>query len=361
MHQTEQCNRPCIAVIKSLYKNKMILYCIMADPNCIINENIFNQRRKMQLLNIPPTRYTPISPYPGFTQFQLNMRRKVEILKYSANNTNSKTNNFTKSERWNQLVSGNYQRRTIPQYDIAKSAENNNVIDCSGNDLIPMPTSRSGVPGPRVYLYKQPNVPLYNYNVVRSYSILDEKNDQKWNTNPYNNIVCGTGQETLLTLLGIRQYIDKPTYTFNIQTSVGIYVSGIVNNVGYSTSLLFSISNISCNIYYNDNLVLSPTVTYSGLTNLSVNIGNSQIGQFNASLYVGNITIDNFVLNTLNNMAYDIKLIFTISQPSNSSFSITNLGGYCNLSQTNLNNANNCTINGTQSASPNIGFVLTGI
>ena len=75
----------------------MILYCIMADPNCIINENIFNQRRKMQLLNIPPTRYTPISPYPQFTQFQLNMRRKVEILKYSASNTNSKTNNFTKS------------------------------------------------------------------------------------------------------------------------------------------------------------------------------------------------------------------------------------------------------------------------
>jgi len=337
----------------------MILYCIMTDPNCITNERIFNQRRKMQLLNIPPTRYTPISPYPTFSQFQLDMRRKAEILKYSASNTNSKTNNFTKSERWAQLVSGNYQRRTIPKYDIATSE--NNIIDCSANDLIPLPTSSSGVPGPTMYLYNDPNVPLYNYNVVRSYSILDEKNDQKWNTNPYNDIVCSSGSETLLTLLGIRQHIDKPTYTFNIQTSAGLYVSGIVNTLGYSTPLSFSISNIKCNIYYNDNLVLSPTVTYSGLTNLSVNIGSSQIGQFNASLYVENITIDNFTLVTNANMVYDIKLIFTISQPSNSSFSITNLGAYCNLSQNNLNNAHNCTIIGTQSASSNIGFVLTGV
>ena len=184
------------------------------------------------------------------------MRRKVEILKYSASNTNSKTNNFTKSERWKQLVSGNYQRRTIPQYDIANSVTNNNIIDCSSNDSIPLPTSSSGVPGPTVFLYKDPNVPLYNYNVVRSYSILDEKNDQKWNTNPYNDIVCSSGNETLITLLGIRQYIDKPTYTFNVQTSVGIYVSGNVNSSGYSTPLIFSNSNISCNIYFNGNLVL---------------------------------------------------------------------------------------------------------
>ena len=334
----------------------------MTDPNCITNERIFNQRRKMQLLNIPPTRYTPTSPYPQFTQFQLNMRRKVEILKYSASNTNSKTNNFTKSERWKQLVSGNYQRRTIPQYDIANSVTNNNIIDCSSNDSIPLPTSSSGVPGPTVFLYKDPNVPLYNYNVVRSYSILDEKNDQKWNTNPYNDIVCSSGNETLITLLGIRQYIDKPTYTFNVQTSVGIYVSGNVNSSGYSTPLIFSNSNISCNIYYNGNLVLSRSVN-SALTNLSVNIGNSQIGQFNASLHVGNITIDNLTLPTNANMVYDIKLIFTVSQTpiSNSSFTITNLGAYCNLSQNNLNIANNCTINGTQSASPNIGFVFSGV
>ena len=330
--------------------------------DCSNSELQFNQRRKMQLLNIPPTRYTPISPYPTFTQFQLNMRRKVEILKYSASNTNSKTNNFTKSERWKQLVSGNYQRRTIPQYDIMQATDNNNVIDCSANDSIPLPTSSSGVPGPTVYLYEDPTVPLYNYNVVRSYSILDEKNDQKWNTNPYNNIICSSGNETLITLLGIRSYIDKHVYSFNLQMSTGIYVSGNVNSSGYSTPLTFSISNINCNIYYNDNLVLSPTIPYSGLSNLSVNIGNSTINQqFNASLHVGNITIDNFTLPTNANMVYDIKLIFTISQPSNSSYTITNLGAYCNLSQNNLNVANNCVINGTQSTAPNVGFNISGV
>jgi len=333
----------------------------MTDPNCITNERIFNQRRKMQLLNMPPTRYTPISPYPTYTQFQLNMRRKVEILKYSANNSNSKTNNFTKSEKWKQLITGNYQRRTIPQYDIAQAVINNNVIDCSSNYSIPIPSSSSGIPGPTVYLYEDPAIPLYNYNVVRSYSILDENNDAKWNTNPYNDIVFKNSNENLLTLLGIRQYIDKPTYVFNIQTSVGIYVLGTINSTGYSSPISFSITDIKCNIYYNDNFVLSPTVRYSGLTNLNLNIQNSQMGQFNASIYVGNITIDNFTLSTVNNMVYDIKLIFTVSQPSGPSFTITNYGATCNLSQNNLNIANNCTINVAQSTSPNIGFVFTGL
>jgi len=333
----------------------------MGEPNCNTIQNALDQRRKMQLLNIPPTRYTPVSPYPQYTLFQLNMRRKVEILKYSASNSNSKTNNFTKSERWAQLISGNYQRRTISQYDIVKSAENNNVIDCSANDLIPIPSSSSGIPGPTVYLYEDPAIPLYNYNVVRSYSILDEKNDQKWNTNPYNDIVCISGNETLITLLGIRQYIDKPTYVFNIQTSVGIYVSGTINSTGYSSPISFSVTDIKCNIYYNDDVILTPTVIYSGLTNLNLNIQNSQMGQFNASIYVGNITIDNFTLSTVNNMVYDIKLIFTVSQPSGPSFTITNLGAYCNLSQNNLNIANNCNITDTQSSSQNIGFGLTGV
>jgi hypothetical protein len=329
--------------------------------DCNKSELQFNQRRKMQLLNIPPTRYTPTSPYPGFMQSQLDMRRKVEILKYPANNTNSKTNNFTKSENWAQLIRGNYQRRSIPQYDIFHAIKNNNILDCSSNSSVLTPTSSSGIPGPVVYLYEDPKVPLYNYNVVRSYSILDENNFQKWNTNAYNDIICNNGNEILVTLLGIRKYIDKPTYTFNIQTSVGIYVVGNINSTGYSTPLSFSITDVKCNIYYNGNIILSPTITYSGLTNLNVNIGNSQTGQLNASLHVGNITINNFTLNTLNNMVYDIKLTFTVSQPSNASFTITNLGAYCNLSQNNLNIANNCVITGTQSASPNIGFVLTGV
>jgi hypothetical protein len=340
----------------------------MTDPNCITNERIFNQRRKMQLLNMPPTRYTPVSPYPAFTQFQLNMRRKAEILKYSASNTNSKTNNFTKSERWVQLVSGIYQRRTIPQYEIVNSAKNNNnTVDCSANNSIPIPTSSSGVPGPTMYLYEDPTVPLYNYNVVRSYSILDEKNDAKWNTNPYNDIVFKIRNESLLTLLGIRQYIDKPTYKFNIQTSVGIFVSGIVNTINYSSPISFSITDIKCNIYYNGIIISSPIVTYSGLTNLTLNIVDSQLGQFNAILHVGSITIDNttdkFTLNTVNNMVYDIKLIFTIGELTNTNnlLIINNIGAYCNLSQNNLNNANNCVITGTQSTSPNIGFTINGV
>jgi hypothetical protein len=41
-----------------------------------------DQRKKQMLFNIPQFRYTPVSPYNGsFTKFQLDMRRKAEILK----------------------------------------------------------------------------------------------------------------------------------------------------------------------------------------------------------------------------------------------------------------------------------------
>jgi hypothetical protein len=332
----------------------------MADQECINNQNAFNQRRKMQLLNIPPTRYTPPSPYPTYTQFQLNMRRKAEILKYSANTTNTKTNNFTKSEKFAQLVSGNYQRRTIPQYDIVDSSKNNYVINCP-TDSTPLPSSSSGVPGPTIYLFEDPTIPLYNYVVTRSYSILDEKNDQKWNTNPYNNILFSNGNETLLTLLGIRSYIDKPNYSFSIQTSVGIYVAGIIKNTGYNTPVTFSISNVVCNIYYKDSLVLSPTVIFGGLNTLTLNIQNSSFGTFNALLHVGNISINNFPLTTNVDMVYDIKLIFTITNTSHSSYSLTSINASCNLSQNNVNSSNNCVITGTQTILSNIGFVITGV
>jgi len=316
--------------------------------DCSANYRVYLQRQKMQLLNIPPTRFTPISPYPTYTRFQLDMRRKTEILKYSAAKTNTKTNNFTKSEKWAQLVSGNFQRRTYSQQEITNST--NNLVDCSSNETLLTPTSSSGVPGPIMYLYNDPSVPLYNYVVNRSYSILDDNNRQPWNINPYNDISCENGEQTLVSLLGIRQYIESDYTIFNLTTSVGIYVVGTVDTAGKTSVLNISISNIGCAIYYNDKVVATPTISVSGLTTLEaleVDLENSDTDSFSASLFVGNITTDDFTLYTKPNMAYDIKLTFTLSYTDDSDesyFTYSKIGAYCNLSAANYELATNCSI-----------------
>lgn len=321
--------------------------------DCSANYRVYLQRQKMQLLNIPPTRFTPTSPYPTYTRFQLDMRRKTEILKYSAAKTNTKTNNFTKSEKWAQLVSGNFQRRTYSQQEITNST--NNLVDCSSNETLLTPTSSCGVPGPIMYLYNDPSVPLYNYVVNRSYSILDDNNRQPWNINPYNDIACENGEQTLVSLLGIRQYIESDYTIFNLTTSVGIYVVGTVDTAGKTSTLNISISNIGCAIYYNDTVVATPTISVSGLTTLEVDLENSDTDSFSASLFVGNITTDDFTLYTKPNMAYDIKLTFTLSYTDDSDesyFTYSKIGAYCNLSAANYELATNCSISEKSIATP---------
>jgi hypothetical protein len=63
-----------------------------------------DQRKKQMLFNNPQSRYTPANPYNGtFTKYQLDMRRKAEILKYSNTNSSSKTNNLTQTQKLSKI------------------------------------------------------------------------------------------------------------------------------------------------------------------------------------------------------------------------------------------------------------------
>jgi hypothetical protein len=93
------------------------------------------------------------------------MRRKVEILKYENNATNTKTNNFTKKQQWSMLVNGNTKNGS--QASIIKrelSMKNNeNPNPCPQDEFLPTLSSASDVPGKVIVLQYVPNVPLYNY------------------------------------------------------------------------------------------------------------------------------------------------------------------------------------------------------
>jgi hypothetical protein len=115
----------------------------MGDSYCAL--------RKLRMTNpTPPTRFTPISPYTNenrkFTKEELDMRRKVEILKYANTKASNKINRPTRSETFSGIVRRNQGNRR--------------VNDCSNT---PQLSSNSDVPGKPIYLRLDKNVPLYNY------------------------------------------------------------------------------------------------------------------------------------------------------------------------------------------------------
>jgi hypothetical protein len=122
-------------------------------------------RKSKALNNIPTPPRTELQPSPyeqGFTQNQLNMRRKYEILQYHPNAQSTQTNKLTKKQQYAQAVSGNspYKKYIPPSDDI----------------VCPVPTTSSDIPGPSIVLYLDDTVPLYNYVPV--------KDPQAQTTNP---------------------------------------------------------------------------------------------------------------------------------------------------------------------------------
>lgn len=134
-------------------KDALILQQIereVCERNLVIKKNA-------ALLNIPLERITLVSPYPAFTKNQLDMRRKVEILKYDNNTTNTKTNNFSKKQQWSMLVNG--VTKNASQIKI----ETLNDTQCPLDEFIPTLTTASDVPGKVIVLQYDPSVPLYNF------------------------------------------------------------------------------------------------------------------------------------------------------------------------------------------------------
>ena len=114
-----------------------------------------NLRRSL-VFNVPGTRYTPINPYSlGYTQAQLDMRRKAEILQYNKN-ANGKS---SKKEKYVTAVKGSLQRRTFSNYYL-KAVQTGDEQLCPSDILIPTLTTASDVPGPAMYLNYDPTVPL---------------------------------------------------------------------------------------------------------------------------------------------------------------------------------------------------------
>ena len=372
--------------------------------NNIFLQTVCSQRLRQMIFSIAPTRNegTP-SPYPQYSQEQLNMRRKAEILTYNAAKSNTKTNSFTKAQRYTTLINGKGQKSSyatlfdpsfytftyqtdvcgnVQQID-AKTTENvfkyiKRVADISNCiqdlDMIPTPTSSSGIPGPITHLVYNKNIPLYNYATNNNaYSFDPTTNIPRWNTIPINNVYCSQTTDTDVFALGILDSIDQPSYNFSFSTPFSIYFScnctssSPVNNINNATLTISSITPI---VYFSGSPVINVSPIYSlsnNVSSMSFDVSANPQGetvQVFAQLYSGILTVSNLNLFTTNGFVYDIYLNFNLALSNNisqdSRISNLNYGVYCNLTQELTKQSMNCNITTEPSLSPYSTFYIGG-
>lgn len=281
-----------------------------------------NQNRKNGLIfNNPKIRYTPVNPYElGFTQKQLDMRRKAEILQYN------KTSNgkLTKKQSWVNLVKGSTQRKQYSSYYIRQLQEGTLNPDetCPNDKYIPSSSKSAGVPGPAVTLFLDPNVPLYHYNTMQT-SYGTQNNDQQteamWLVN-YDTDVTDNNMQNIFTM-NIRQSIDETVYIFSFTTSLGLYISGNTLQADGTFTMSIPRNNLSLIVTYGGQTVTlpyTPTVTYSAnfLQGISGEIVSNP-ATFAGKVYMGNVTFSNIVLNSFPNTTYDFFIDYIPSYTTN--------------------------------------------
>jgi len=373
-------------------------------------ELICNLRKRQQLFAMPSFRATPISPYPEYTQQQLDMRRKAEILQYAGNRMNTKTNSLTRSGRYAQIISGKYQSRPYTTtYTETASYVYNRIFDlsqvvitrtpvysnpdptCPLDNMIPRPSSSSDVPGPIINLYNDTSIPLYNYagSANQMYAITDVIEDDNFKTkytdeNTYafytiTSINANTIQteptETTLSTLYITNIIDAPQYVYELYVPIGIHFEGkykttttaatfneiglSIPTTGFNPQVIFGTNAISTNrvIYFHNNV--------TSISNITFNVTNKS-ADFSGTIYIGMLKITNIDLYTAPGYIYDINILTDMVLTTNSTAEKENFisryefkyGLYYNISDANKKTVTNCTIAQNASTEPLISIQL---
>lgn len=302
------------------------------------------QKKQAQLLNNPGNRYNNLANNPyqrGFTKFDLDMRRKAEILQYSSSRMSTQTNSLTNAQKYAQAVNGTYQRRTFSTGFINANISENNVLQvCPPGTIIKTPSNAAGVPGPPINLYLDPAVPLYNLlNDIdtNAYGIINtESNKNLWDYTDVSNIICQptTNRNNYAKLTSIYMYnVTEPAYTFTISFPINIYISATSKPiqpipVNKNISGTFYILDISFAVFYSlqgVTLQVDPLITfdtsYNSLNPIQLDISANTQG-YSANIYAGKVTLSNINLYAQIGYIYDIGVsnTFSISSASYNTF-----------------------------------------
>ena len=205
-----------------------------ANNNCI---GIQAMRKAILEAVPPPPRLEYISPYtnskasepsglpPGevlYTQRQLDMRRKYEILQYRNNGNVSA--NITKKQQFSKLITNKTRfTKTVKTEDSFVIYSTNS---CPDDETVVVPTTSSDVPGPSVMLYYEPNVPLYNYGSNNlNYAIISDsvENNRTAKIDTYSNISLTQQFTNVLKLTFLSDIAPSNNIRINIPTRLIAY------------------------------------------------------------------------------------------------------------------------------------------
>jgi hypothetical protein len=299
--------------------------------------NSLNQRSRFQLFNIPPTRYDNLANNPyqkinpvtnkPYTKYDLDMRRKTEILKYSSNRMSTQTNNLTKAQIYAQASNGNYSKKTYSLQFITDNTINGVLTVCPTSPIIQTPTTACDVPGPVIYLYNDPTIPLYNLvnDTNQPYGIINEAADPYpvgWNTEEKQNVINTGSQQTVVFSLYFFT-VTSPLFLFSGSFPISIKFSG----TSYTTTLpiqncsfTLSTNQISANVLYSYSSVsIKPTFSFQYNTTLTVDISKNSTS-FSGSCYFDTVNFTNISLAGALGYIYDFQYNLNMNIVENTSY-----------------------------------------
>jgi len=321
------------------------------------------QRRELLSSREPPVRFDLTSPYVSFTQRQLDMRRKAEILKYSSNKVPTQTNKLTKKQRYAQVMKSSFGSvpRSVLRPNI--SGDLNGYAVCPSDASIPQPTTSSGIPGKLEYLFEDSTIPLYNYsrnNVI--YPSDSIRVDAYWVVIAEPDVLCKHNISTEFMRLTINTTIDQPMYMFQLITPIAIYATGNINanHVNKTLPITVSITYAAFEVYYGG-VLSSSTRLFNQFPTMVFDVSGNT-GRFTTTQYLGNLVINNIKLYTEPGYNYTMKLLFRMSITGGGPnyFSTITSGVSENITSSNLIVNNSHLISIPESISTNNGFSLTG-
>lgn len=306
--------------------------------NTLLNQrDLFLKSRKM------PLRFEFTSPYTNkgasydyadgesrqglYTQSQLDMRRKAEILQY--NKTSSSGNQLTKAQKYAKIVSGPFQRNTQTVTDENGEVTVYNLTSCETDKYVPTSTTKSNVPGKPIMLYYDKDVPLYNYGEqLNNSDFTEEESDEPWKFTTASNIFLQDNIDTTVFFITVG-HIDNAFTYYNVTIPIALYIEGNVNNIQNQEQEAIKINALQISIMYGDSSV---NASYSSNADeimnqvVTFNTSTTELdSSFKLTQYIGNLNINNLRLSTQYGFTYFIKVKINVNTN-------TLIGAYSNLS-----------------------------
>ena len=258
------------------------------------------------------SRFNVVSPYIYetsleeklvYSQEDLNMRRKAEVLKYSIKDYNKQ-----KKQNYSFLAKKHTKARPCPSSNNAK------------------PSSSSGVPGPIIPLFENPNIPLYNYkDASKQFTFQNIPFDEFkriFDTFPFYNI--DGFNNTYVNLMDIVILNpDNNQFQFDFSIPISLEYSANFNGIGSITDVTacqIAVFNSVLDIMYSDTLISSNNITYrspgngldsdivSSTRSISLDLAESTVGQIKVRQYIGNLILKNVTIQTVTQYVYTMFL-----------------------------------------------------